>query len=215
MNLIKSAALIYVAFASNLQAQTVVQNSNLQLEVGPFGIFDGNVVFNVWQDLNKTDFTRAGFFYDGENLTPDEINLDEGTDWYLVKPGDTFSKSTIAAGKFPFFQFFGNPPHDSIPVGYQDFYLGVATQACLLCHLPNIPPNPGRTVFGWVHVRPIPAPAPFYVGLEMVENVMSYDSLGIIVGTTRAIPEPRTIALAGCGLGIALGMVRRKSFPTN
>jgi hypothetical protein len=34
----------------------------------------------------------------------------------------------------------------------------------------------------------------------MVENVMTYDSLGVIVGTTTAVPEPATISTAICAL---------------
>ncbi len=42
------------------------------------------------------------------------LNVDEGSDWYVVHPGDQFGTSTIAAGQFP--KLFSVYPTFSVPV---------------------------------------------------------------------------------------------------
>lgn len=65
-------------------------------------------------------------------------------------------------------------------VGPNEFYLGVRTGAGFGGN--PVPPN--RTAYGRVHLRPVNGV------LSMVENVMSYNSRGVIVGTTSVVPEP-------------------------
>jgi hypothetical protein len=117
-------------------------------------------------------------------------NLDEESDWYLVEAGDAFSKQSIAAGKFtPLFTT--DHPYPAVSVG-SDFYLGVNTGVSF----------EARESFGWLHLRLNNVAA-----LTMVENVVAYDSPGIIVGTTTVVPEPSTIALLGFSL---LGAILRR-----
>jgi hypothetical protein len=42
----------------------------------------------------------------------------------------------------------------------------------------------------------------------MLENVMSYNNYGIVVGTIEIIPEPGTLILA-CGFGLLATVARR------
>jgi hypothetical protein len=193
MQLFRVNLVVFVALVGNLHAQTVISNINLEFEQP--GAFGGNFGFNVWQDAGKTDHTRVDFNYNGTQLSFHSINLDEGSDWYVVQPGDIFSPATIQSGAFPAIvtlNDFNNPP---VSLGTGDFYLGVATERSTL------PPSGPRTVFGWVQLHPtFPGSSP----LSMVGNVMSYNSPGIIVGTTTVVPEPTTIAMVACGLAMAI-----------
>jgi hypothetical protein len=123
---------------------------------------------------------------------------DEGSDWYVVHPGDAFSQATIAAGRFTPLVTFGPVIHPPASVG-DDFYLGISTGKGF-----DIPAD--RTVFGWVHLRQKSD------GRSMVENVMSYASRGIIVGTTTIVPEPAAIAM-GLVSGIAFVFVLSRTPP--
>jgi hypothetical protein len=119
-------------------------------------------------------------------------NIDQGSDWYVVHSGDEFSRANIGAGLFPTLIRVSPTtpiPGPSLNVGTGDFWLGVATGTVLFGE---------RTVYGWVHLHPS---FPGSTSLQMVENVMTYNSLGVIVGTTTAIvPEPNTIAMSFCAL---------------
>ena len=70
-----------------------------------------------------------------------------------------------------------------------------------------------RDAFGWVHFQVLAMPLPFPAfdddALVMVENAMSYDSPGIIVGTHMVVPEPATIALTSIAF-ISLVTLRRR-----
>jgi hypothetical protein len=170
MHIAKSAAVVFCIFTSYSHAQTVVVNSNVAA-TSP-GIL-GTVALTVQQNAVRTDYTSAWFNYDGRNLSFATINLDEGSDWYVVQPGDIFSPATIQAGLFPPLVTFSEFNYPPVNVGRVEFYLGVSTGQGF-----DIPED--RTAFGWVHLRRVNQ---FETRLMMVENVMSYDSPGIIVGT--------------------------------
>jgi hypothetical protein len=124
--------------------------------------------------------------YSGQSLIVTDLTADEGSDWYLTSAGDVFSAATIDAGLFPLLtdavaRMSATTP---VSVGPDDFYLGVRTGFGFTADRPN------RTAYGWVHLRSVNGL------LTMVENVMSYDSRGIIVGTTTVVPEPALSVLA-------------------
>jgi hypothetical protein len=157
--------------------QTVIRNDNLVFRPN-----SGGFEFSVYQDVGATEHTCVWFNYDGTNVSLDNICLDEGSDWYAVAPGDVFSRATIAAGRFTPLVTFGPVGYPPAFVGPGDFSLGVSTGIGY-----DIPRD--RTVFGWVLLRP------GLGGLTMVENAMSYESQGILVGTVRLVPEPSAITL--------------------
>jgi hypothetical protein len=171
--------------------QDVIGNDNLL-----FGLNAGGFGFTVFQDSAASDFTGVTFGYNGTTVTPGLVNLDEGSDWYVVHPGDVFSSTTIAAGEFQPLITFGPTGHPPVAVGSGDFYLGVNTGLGF-----DIPDD--RTVFGWVHLRQVLG------SLAMVDNVMSYESRGIVVGTSTVVPEPSTTMLLAASLAIAVFSRRR------
>jgi hypothetical protein len=179
-----SFAILLVTISTNLHAQTVVQNSNLIITPDT-GLPPANYAFSVWQDAARTDPTSVWFKYDGLKMQAINTNIDQGSDWYVVHSGDEFSRANIGAGQFPTLIRVsltnGTPiPGPSLNVGTGDFWLGVATGTVLFGE---------RTVYGWVHLHPS---FPGSTSLQMVENVMTYNSLGVIVGTTNTVPEPAT-----------------------
>jgi hypothetical protein len=114
-----------------------------------------------------------------------------------VKNGDVFSPENIQAGLFTRLVTFGPVIYPAADVGLSDFWLGVATGH-------NLSSN--RTAFGWAHLQPT---SPSSTGLMMLANVMSYDSRGIIVGTTTLVPEPATIWFVAIGLPVLLRRRRK------
>jgi hypothetical protein len=89
-------------------------------------------------------------------------------------------------------------------VGEDDFYLGIW-----------LPKGDHQTYqnygqwYGWVHLRPVNGV------LTMVDNAMSLDSRGIIVGTLEVVPEPASAGHALIGL-VALLKLRirdRRAYP--
>jgi hypothetical protein len=176
---------VFFAFSTALQAQTVSVNSRIVAQVSPSGIG-----FQVSKDGQPPPFhepplscvecdTEISFEYDGSKIKTFSVLADEGSDWFLVQSGDLFSAATINAGKFPTIINAVPPPEGGeIGVGPGEFYLGLRTGRGFEGTRPN------RTAYGWVHLRPVDGV------LTMIENVMSYNSRGIIVGTTTILPEP-------------------------
>lgn len=188
--MIKSAVFftaILFAISSNLHAQTVIQNSNLAISPDTF-LPPANYAFTIWQNTARTDPTSVWFKYDGSHMQAINTNIDQGSDWYVVHSGDQFSRANISAGQFPtLIQVSPSTaiPGPSLTVGTGDFWLGAATGTVLFGQ---------RTIYGWVHLQPL---FPGSTTLQMVDNVVTYNSLGVIVGTTTAlVPEPATISTA-------------------
>jgi hypothetical protein len=121
------------------------------------------------------------------------MSADEGSEWYLVQSGELFSRANVAAGQFPLVFRYG--VSETVHVGPGEFYLGVRT---------GIDPQ-DRDAYGWVHLGRNEGGK-----LTMLENVMSYDNYGIVVGTTEIIPEPGTLVLMTCGLSL-LAMCTHRS----
>ena len=124
MNLLRNASIICLAISSSLQAQTVISNSNLLLSPGLFG---ADYTFSVYQNAAATNGTAFYFDYDGTKVTYVTELIDEGSDWYVVKPGDAFTPANIQAGLFTPIVTFGPVGYGPINVGSGDFWLGVST----------------------------------------------------------------------------------------
>jgi hypothetical protein len=189
LSIAASAFLACVTVACSLHAQTVIQNSNLRLGPGGGGLNYGLAVF---QDIAATDFTEIGGIYNRPTIQVSFANLDQGSDWYVVHPGDLFDAAHIQAGAFTKLTLGPFPAN----VGQSDFWLGVATG--------EIQFGP-RTVFGWVQLHPLSD-----TQLMMVENAVSYDSPGIIVGTTTLVPEPASASMFLCAIARVLSVRRRR-----
>src|SRR5688500_6177303 len=90
---------LFVLFSTCLSSvalsQSIVEDINLE-----FSSSSGKFGFAVYQDLQASDYTGVAFNYTGSEVSLDFINLDEGSDWYVVNPGDVFSPATIASGQF-------------------------------------------------------------------------------------------------------------------
>ena len=197
MRILPVAAAFCIA-SSSLCAQTVIQNTNLVF--GPVNNFPpANYVFTVGQSTApvQIDYTSVWMKYSRPTLEVTTINIDEGSDWYVVKQGDVFSPENIQAGMFTKLVTFGPVVYPAANVGQSDFWLGVATGHSL---------SSNRNAFGWAHMQPTTTSP---TGLVMVANVMSYNSRGIIVGTTTLVPEPAAIALVAIGLPMLLHRRRK------
>jgi PEP-CTERM motif len=202
------AVIFFVTFASTVHAQTVVVNDNVSFDFGPIDGLPqfGNSHFSVSKYVTHGPGsacylagcdTGMSMQYESQTLQFTTVTLEEQSDWFLVELGDAFSDSSISIGQFPVIfdagsAWPGSPVGGQVVVGPGDFYLGVRTGA----GWDVFPGPPRRNVYGWVHMRPVNGV------LTMVENVMSYDSRGIIVGTTTLVPEPSTFASALLGMGL-------------
>jgi hypothetical protein len=202
----KRAAIVYFAFASALHAQTIVVNDNITAVPRPEGIF-----FRISKGLNDAlgiDCGPAGCFtsivlqYDAGTLRSGVITLDEQSDWFHVRPGDVFSAATITAGQFPTILNRDPLQNGEVEVGPGEFYLGVRTGLGYSYFDNGNYGPPNRNAYGWVRLRPDNGV------LTMVENVMSYNSRGIVVGTTTVVPEPASLATMGVGLLLAIWRLR-------
>jgi hypothetical protein len=137
-----AAALILVALNAPASAQVI---SGTQITFGPVVFPTAQYRAIVEQEPNGND-TGVGFNFTGTSLQVTETTLDEGSDWYLVQPGDVFSAATIAANQFPGLIVLGGPrPPVAIPLG--NFYLGVNTGTGFTSGVPN------RQVFGWLELK--------------------------------------------------------------
>jgi len=202
----------------NLHAATVVPSTNVSMEpaVVPFGEFR----LRVRKEPDPVGWYTEAIFDSGESGAEATIQavstlLDpEGSDWYVVNAGEEFSQQSIESGAhiplmtltLEFDPGYGHevwtgadyhPPHN---FGlFDDLYLGVVT---------GLGSSEGgvRSAFGWVLLRVELSQG----GLTMIDNVMSYNSPGIIVGTTTVIPEPSTMLMAGVGL-VGLAFRRRRN----
>jgi hypothetical protein len=194
--MLRSVAIICFFVASELSAAVVIEDANLSWGPdGPFpGVPDGNYRAKVFQDAGASDHTSAWFHYDGSSIRGITANLDQGSAWYVVSAGQALTQQTIQQGLVAPLITSGPIFHPSVKlIRGQDVYLGVVTGQG------NGPED--RDVYGWVLLRPVGA---FLPTLTMIDNTMSYQSEGIIVGTSIVVPEPTHAALVG---GMLLSLI--------
>jgi hypothetical protein len=178
--------LLGLCFASTAPAAVVFLDSKVEFEPGPPGPIPGSppvdygllVDQDVFGDYTGTWF-ELGSLQADYSLVVKTFHLDDGADWYSVEAGDVFTAATIDASKFTTLLKWGqkSPP---VAVG-EDFYLGVNTGNTV----PDL-----RNAFGWIHFKVVDDV------LTMVGNAMSYESPGIVVGSTTLVPEPNVIGMA-------------------
>jgi PEP-CTERM motif-containing protein len=189
-------ALALTLLFSSRALAVVVGGTNIVF-AGPFdnGLL-GNYTATVYQDVARTNPTSVWLNFDGANLGITATNIDEGSDWYFVHPGDQFGTATIAAGQFQAvlpYNVNTVPPFRGSFVGEGDFILGVSTGLGFTNGTPN------RNEFGWITIHNDNGV------LEGFDNAISYDSPGIIVGTLTEVPEPTSLVLIALG---GLGLIR-------
>jgi hypothetical protein len=187
-------------FFPNPDPNPIVVNDNLL-----FGSSPGSFGLNLSKNVSRTGdpYTEIGFAFDGSTIERvNTVTLDLGAEYYIVRPGDVFSDQTIANGQFPLLHSSDSGATDNLPihVGTDDFYIGIRTGL-----LPPFASSTGKwDVFGWVHVKPENGT------LTMVGNVMSYNTRGIIIGTTTVVPEPCLGILVVGGVAPFLMLCRRR-----
>lgn len=196
--------LAVTALLTQSVSATVVANTNVQLNSPSiYPAYTSDYALTVFQDEAGGDGTTMWFNVSGATLSFVGDNLDEASDWYLTSYGDPFTETTIQSAAFPVFARVvptGFESHD-LTVGYGDFYLGINTgNQNGSWGGPGIPP---RNVYGWVHLQNTGGT------LTMLENAMSYQGTGIVIGTMQAIPEPMVSSLLVIGL-VVVACCRRK-----
>ena len=167
----------------------VVTGTNIQISSG--GGFLSDYQLTVDQVADRGDYTSLGVNFDGSTISAIGLNIDEGSDWYLVSGNDVFSGPNILANAFPYLARVnagGGQDLTSLSVGPGNFHLGVATDVA--------GPGQPRTAFGWVEL------AISGTTLSIVDSAVSYGppENGIIVGTSTAVPEPSSVLLLGLSL---------------
>jgi hypothetical protein len=121
----------------------------------------------------------TSFNYSGHSITPDDVSADY--QYYEIADfGDVFKTTG-----------YSTPFHGG-EVGFGDFYLGIWT-----------PFSSSEQSFGWVHLAPVNGV------LTMINNVMSYKSPGIVIGTKTIVPESTSFFMLAVGVTILLSQVRR------
>ena len=150
------------------------------------------------------DYTGSFFMHDpaANDLTFLTLNADEGSELFLVHPGDVLSSDTIAS----------LPPSARLTWGGtqtvgEDFYLGVRTGSGTDPGFDWADPTT-RTTFGWAHFREDASGRLF-----IVDSAMAFRESGIVVGTVQAVPEPATWALLLGGFIAMAGLGQQRRQP--
>lgn len=188
-------ALALSTLALATQAQAVVEAGHWGAFNYPTSQIGDNFSVRVDQTV-EGDYTGVFMNYTAGQLKGITFNVDEGAKVYIVQPGDVFTQASSAQA----INVFGDTP---IPVG-TDFYLAAKTRSYT---------DPGFTYddsfytsFGWAHFQ-----ADANGQLQLLGSAMAFREVGIIVGTTQAVPEPSALALMGIGLaGLAWRRARAK-----
>jgi hypothetical protein len=174
----------------------VVTGINIDLSDGSFAGAD--YALTVYQDESATDPTSIFFDVTNSTLSIVTYNVDEASDWFLTSLTDEFSETTVGNNNFPILiQHTPSFQTNDLNTGFEDFYLGVNTGNDLGSGFPP------RNIYGWAKLRNIDG------SLTLLENAVSYQGTGIIVGTTQVVPEPSASVLIG-GLFAAFAVMNRR-----
>jgi len=196
----------FFSFVSVDAAQPVVVSGGVVLPaktaIGQFGL-------TLWQDPEFTDPTSVimefGVSGTSMTLTGVNTNLDEGSNWFLVEDGNVLSPQTVAAGEYETIidnnEIGGSIELNTVILGSVsdflneeraiDFFLGVSSLPLDVTHA-----DVERATFGWIKGRITVIPGVATLQFEFFESVVSYNSPGIIVGTTQTVPEPSSLAMS-------------------
>jgi hypothetical protein len=163
---------------------------------------NGSTDVRIW--VNQTiggDYTESVLVHDSaaNTLRLLAFSADEGSELFLVNPGDVLSSDTIASLPASAGLTWGG-----IPTVGEDFYMGVRTGSYT---------DPGfqwgdrttRTTFGWAHFREDASGR-----LVIVDSAMAFRAPGIVVGSLQAVPEPTTWALFLCGFIAVAGLCQQR-----
>lgn len=175
---------------------TIVMGTNIQ--VAPSNQFPpADHQLTVTQDLLGDQTTAwinlEGSVQAGYTLKLVNFLTDEGAEWFVAAAGDVIDDDTFNNPALK--PLFTPPPFPTVPVE-NEFYLGVKT-GNFFSGLDQ------RDAFGWARFQIVSG------ALTMVENVMSYQSPGIVVGTTQLVPEPGSTTLLSVAFG-AFGYLTRQ-----
>jgi hypothetical protein len=188
----------FVMFAAS--AHAVVAPGHWRLDYPPAqSTSSANLIVSVDQTIDGDD-TPTLFDYDASagTLRFVTLALDEGSELFLVKPGDLLSNHT-AGTLLPSLFAFDAP---SVNVGH-DFYLGVGTRSYSDPGYPSVG-NHSWTSFGWSHLQ-----LNQQGRLDILGSAMAFQESGIVVGTLQAVPEPSTWTMACMGVAWLAGRLRK------
>lgn len=191
------ALLTLFCLCSQTLASIVVHDTNIVLNEATF--FGANYSLTVYQDAAGTDPTTVWLRLNGSTLSYITTNVDEGSDWYGAQFGQPFNTGSINANLFPLLV-------RGTPSGFEfndlnvdgRFFLGVNTgNSDGEWSGPGLPP---RNVFGWVELQNVGGT------LTMLDNAVSYDGAGIVIG----VPEPGAALSLLVGVGWVAGRRRQR-----
>lgn len=151
------------------------------------GPYESNLAITVHQTV-AGDGTGSFLAYSKSgSLRFVTLNVDEGSELFLVKPGDLLTRDTVR--QLPSLSLLDADP---VNVG-KDFYLGVGTRSATD---PGFSWEPGTwTSWGWAHLKQDASGK-----LVLVDSAMAFREGGIVVGTLQAVPEPAAWATWAIGL---------------
>ena len=110
--------------------------------------------------------------------------------WYSTNQGDVFDFTYVSSRSDYFWLSF--PPQKQIDTNLNvPFYLSFWVGGNLDNSLPS-------GFYGWAKLERN------NVGMALLDSAIAPDGLGIVVGTSTAVPEPSTYALMGLGLLVIL-----------
>jgi hypothetical protein len=204
---VRLGAVIAIGLATGrpvaIGAPIVVENTNVRL-LPDTSFPPANYVFRIGTPPFGDDGTSIWVQYDSDTIRIATALTDEQAEFFIVQPGDRLTRQAVLTNQFPHLSI-GPPP--APPGGglafYEhngnDFHLGISAPVRYL-------EQPGFPIqeFGWMHLQPDGNE------LKMLANVMSYNSPGIVIGTTTLVPESATWLLAAVGMSSAAIRARRK-----
>lgn len=198
----KACLAILACLCASAGAGAAVSTNNLVLSALPLGGLDSDYALTVFQNAEATDPTTVLFNLTDSTLVFETGNIDEGSDWYVVPFGASFTADTIANGEFTIFIKSDMNGVTTNPISLQDgaFFLGVNTG------LGFSSTGPSRQFFGWVELLKSGDT------LSLVRSAMTYDRPGIVIGTTTTIPEPSATGFfLGSAAILVLWLRRRRA----